>query len=97
MREQDYLLIVIIALSVYILSIILKAIFIQREIRLIELDKTSVLEFQSILFGMALTLLVPFVFWINILSHKRNDRKLRKIQAEESFKRYIDNLTKDVK
>ena len=97
MREQDYLLIVIIALSVYILSIILKAIFIQREIRLIELDKTSVLELQSILFGMALTLLVPFVFWINILSHKRNDRKLRKIQAEESFKRYIDNLTKDVK
>jgi len=92
---EKYYLLVIIILSIYILSIIFKAFILQRDIRLIEIDKTNVLEMQSILLGIALTLLIPFIFWINFLSHKRYDRKVRKILAEESSKRYMDNLVKE--
>jgi len=86
---NTYLLIIVIIMAVYILSVIIKAIILYKEMQLIPItDYKSVLEFQSITLGIIYNIVVPlFIFRYFKEVHSRNNH--RRILASQAIMDYL--------
>ena len=86
---NEYLLIVVIVMAVYILSVIIKAIILYKEMLLTPItDYKGLLEFQSVTLGIIYNIVTPFFIFRYLKEvHRRN--KERRIIAAQATMDYL--------